>query len=341
MKKHPIAPTQENFETLEKQRFYIQYEVTKFLALAELDMGPTQEGLNNKAVFEAMQSALGEARYFENIETSYDYEGHTFEICIGSLYRLLVDEASMVQVDINYSEGPDRVELVEIFDKANELIALIEASPDFIKYAESIQDHSFNKYLENLGLSISDLKQANKIVDVGAGDRLFAGYCISKGVNINTWSIEPGDSPEIGRFAEVVLNNDQKSLVEDQTIRAYAEDFVMEGDSADLIVANFFPNMWLSDSLSPEMLEMEHDYIQSTVRGTFRNLISILDSGGELRMYPLKPRKSEQGHRYYNQQVLATLDEYKEAGTIDYRFEEVNESDGGEEIIERLILVKR
>lgn len=125
---------------------------------------------------------------------------------------------------------------------------------------EFTDEHVFQWYMEDLGLSPEDLKK--KILDVGAGSAQFAKWAKEHGISDTIYSLESKGEE---------LKERNKSVV------AAAEEMPFADESFDIVVSHAaIPNVYIRS-----------ENIETKVYNSLREMMRVLKQGGEARLSPV------------------------------------------------------
>jgi SAM-dependent methyltransferase len=146
---------------------------------------------------------------------------------------------------------------------------------------EHQESELFHEYLENLGLTESDLKN-KRIVDIGAGMRIFAGHCIRTGINPNVYSVEPNDEvfPEERSIPTSLWTKDVWDAVDRNTARATREALPYEDASFDLALVHG------ALAGGEDHMEGRLEEMKTNIDSAFDEIARIINAGGEARLFP-------------------------------------------------------
>lgn len=197
---------------------------------------------------------------------------------------------------------------------------------------------TFKNYLHNLNLSAEEL-QGKKILDVGAGARLFAAHLLREHITDGVYSLEPVIYERAwNRKIWAKLSPEIQEQVEARTLKTLKEAIPLKDGSMDLVLVNCMP-------ISKHAKNEETDELRQEIESMFGEMVRVLAPGGELRYFALKRGGSpglEPENLLWRGGIMAKLAELKKQG-LDVRIEEVakeNESDGSLKILDRVIVRK-
>lgn len=188
-----------------------------------------------------------------------------------------------------------------------------------------VERRRFLKQLGNLGISEEVLRGANRIVDVGAGDRGFAVHMARIGVSTPVVSIDPHAKSDGDVWNQ--LSFEQEEGIEALTIREHIEDAPLEEGSADLVIAH---NLHFDDNChkrpigNPKMLEgvmCMRESVKKVLEPTFRGMAKLVSDKGQVRIYPFNPKNDAR--------VLDALESLEKNDGYKIKFEEVEPIEGG------------
>lgn len=154
--------------------------------------------------------------------------------------------------------------------------------------AHTIEKQYISSYFTNAGIREIDLKN-KKVVDIGAGARLLAGFATRKKITNDIYSVEPyltNISPEEREVTEVLWDKTTKKIVDSHTIRAFGEQLPFADKSIDLVIVN--ASLPGTDAFGEGKL----DEMVCIINKTFDEYIRILKANGEARIAPFF------GHEY-------------------------------------------
>lgn len=152
---------------------------------------------------------------------------------------------------------------------------------------EEFESNLYHEYLEDLGLREDDLKN-KKILDVGAGNRMFAGHCIRKGINENVYSLEPKVGKvyqETNKYLEAIWSPEVWQKINSRTVKAIREKIPFEDQSFDLV--------FIHSAMPGSEILIGQDEVEAkeNIDKTFAEIIRILKVDGEARLYPFYGKK--------------------------------------------------
>lgn len=191
-----------------------------------------------------------------------------------------------------------------------------------LELAENVEAETVLEYVEHLGIKRKEDLQNKRILDVGAGARFFAGFCLRHGITDNIYNLDFNNvQPDLTRPLEkrddlydyyevpetrtpfylynqaqitrVLWDDTTRRKLNDHTITGNWERIPFKDKSFDLVLL-CYPNLGedevtkLRDSeglVKSERLILE-DKIRTRLDDTFNELIRVLNIGGELRFYP-------------------------------------------------------
>jgi ubiquinone/menaquinone biosynthesis C-methylase UbiE len=214
-----------------------------------------------------------------------------------------------------------------------------------LKKAQKYEINTFKEYLDNLGLTKNDLID-KKILDLGAGLRMFAGYCIKNKINTNIYCVEPHPErsvPEQEEFLKKLWSDELRKKINSKTVKAFCSSLPFNDESFDLVTLHCFVPGMDPFSINPnkaEIIIMEKDINQS-----FDEICRVLKKGGEARMYPFYGKKIEPYALTWKQMIdkkLSQIDKNKFDIINEFiRFERLNNNPNNvEQEFTRLIITK-
>lgn len=201
------------------------------------------------------------------------------------------------------------------------------------EHAESILQGETKRILKNVGLTDENL-QHKRIVDIGAGERLVAAYCMKNELTNEVYSVDPniGKYPHDRKFLE---NNfpDIEKEVRKKSVIGKKENLPFKDDSFDYAVIH---GVFMDHELTPEdFLSEEKAIVKKIVEETVR----ILKEGGETRVWPFY--RENKKYEIWNKILLDVLSELELRGVCETSFESAPAVSRGEEIpCERIIIKK-
>lgn len=154
-------------------------------------------------------------------------------------------------------------------------------------------------YQQRFSLTEDELRE-KKILDVGAGERIFAASCALDNVNENVYSLEP--EAELHSEAIGKLPADVRKKVEQNTFMASAEQTWLEDNSVDISLVGAVP------------VESEEQLLNR-----FRELMRV---SNEVRVHPCY-FSSETDHKMYK----SVLDQLRKEIEIETKVVEKHASD--------------
>lgn len=152
------------------------------------------------------------------------------------------------------------------------------------EYAQRYEKEGFEDYLKSLGLDQQELK-GKKILDLGAGDRSFAAYCLKNGISDQVFSVEPGGESYADHMAKKeIWTEQQKKAIDEKTVKALQNSLPFEKESFDVLLSN--AAMPGRDERFRAGLSMEEDLSRS-----YEEIVRVLAKGGEARLGPFFEEK--------------------------------------------------
>jgi ubiquinone/menaquinone biosynthesis C-methylase UbiE len=214
-----------------------------------------------------------------------------------------------------------------------------------LEQAQKYELSTFKEYLDNLGLTKNDLI-GKKILDIGAGLRMFAGYCIKNKINTNIYCVEPHPErsvPEQEKFLKKLWSNELRKKIDSKTVNAFSSSLPFDDESFDLVTLHCFVPGMDPFSINPnkaEIMIMEED-----INRSFNEICRVLCKGGVARMYPFYGEKIEPYALAWKQMIdekLLQIDKNKfEIKNEFIRFERLNNNPNSvEQEFTRLIITK-
>jgi SAM-dependent methyltransferase len=198
------------------------------------------------------------------------------------------------------------------------------------EYAEQEEKSTYENYLQKLGLSKQSLKN-KKILDIGAGNRMFASYCMKHGVSAEVYSVEGRSEDYIDKKIEEEIWPDEiRNEVEKITVRTLAQKMPFEDNSFEIIVCN--SAMPGRDKEHFGELTMEQDLDKS-----YEEIVRVLKPGGEARLEPLEP---DEDNEIYGHWAKATKRKLEDLGKRDDIVVEIEKIEDPKYDLYRVIIKK-
>ncbi len=175
---------------------------------------------------------------------------------------------------------------------------------------------AFHNYLDDLGLAEADIK-GKKVLDAGAGARTFASYCIKNGVNNEIYSLEPrvGESyPEEEKELAIILDEETKQQIDSKTVKAVAEQMPFQDQSMDLVLIR---------AAMPGFDSGMGEEMRFSIQRVFDEIVRVLTSGGEARLYPIYLNEYEKFRRPLVEEIEKKLAELRKNKNLEITIQEV------------------
>jgi len=184
----------------------------------------------------------------------------------------------------------------------------------------------FKRYSDDLGFKEDNIR-GKSVLDIGAGSRKFAGYCIRTGLNENVHSIEPNPLGDLSRsdrkaYLNTKLTPTERAKLDINTTKAEFPNVDLEDGSFDLIV-------------SRENIPSDED-----INPSFDKIYDLLKVNGEARMHPIFLDSNNPEWQSHERDIRKKLDSMKNEGKIKYSFEEIGISNSSNEMISRVVIKK-
>lgn len=198
------------------------------------------------------------------------------------------------------------------------------------EYAELEENSMYENYLQKLGLTEQFLKN-KKILDIGAGNRMFASFCMKHGVSSEVYSLEGNAEDYIDKkIKEVIWPDEVEKEIEKRTTRALSQNLPFEDNAFELIVCN--SAMPGRDKEHFGNLTMEQDLNRS-----YDEIVRVLKPRGEAR---LEPFESNEDDEFYGDWVKATKRKIEELREKEGLVVEVEKIEDTEDDLYRVIIRK-
>lgn len=267
-------------EQFERERLAaIQAEVAQLLPLFG-EGGLLEGAFEGDDLVQEIESAAAEGKFFAS-EGEY-----------GCFYDFFLELQDEVGREISTAEFGDRAEdLVLLKEQQDRLLrvgALLEAGPEYKKYAEEYEHVHALEFLRNLDLQEEEIRAPKWVVDVGAGSRFVAGYMIRHGINPDMRALEPRLELAPGDEARLraLWTDEVRAKVDAQTARASMHEPVYEEGSIDLFLLHFvfpgFDGNWI-----PEAKGDREQKQKELARRDVAALLRALSPEGEIRLATL------------------------------------------------------
>lgn len=156
-------------------------------------------------------------------------------------------------------------------------------------------------YLNHLGLSEDDLREG-VILDVGAGNRHFAGHCLRSDISSEVFSIDPyiRQNKEEQNYLNHILRPGQRGLLDLHTVKGTADSIPFPDETFDKVVVN-------AGGAYTDQKGIEHS------TGEYGEICRVLKVGGEFRTnaYPTYVREPNEDDSADSFQVSNWKDKIK------------------------------
>lgn len=199
-----------------------------------------------------------------------------------------------------------------------------------------ISHEMFVHYLDNLGLTEAEIRD-KKIVDIGAGERLFAAYCVDQGINEDVYSVEPNMQHETYQEVDERIPSQIREKLDDRTVCAFVEQLPFADQSFNLVLMNNFPFYETEEDISGSV---DHTSIEKT----FGEVTRILKDGGEARITPYYGKRFDPGRASWLQKSEAFLQKLIMSGDYEIEKQDISSEENGAgemEDIQRLIIRRK
>jgi len=196
----------------------------------------------------------------------------------------------------------------------------IEANrTELIKEGEKRETALYNEYLEDLGLTEEDLKD-KKIVDIGAGTRMFAGHCLRCEINSEVYSVEPNVGevyPDEEGYVKAAWSPEIKKQVDLKTVKAIREKLPFESNSFDLALVHCaLPG-------TKEHGDKKYNEMRESIEMGFNEIGRILKRGGEARIYPFYGQEYNEWRKPWKEAIDAKLEEMRKLNKYQIKIEKI------------------
>ncbi|MDO8581363.1 MAG: class I SAM-dependent methyltransferase [bacterium] len=301
-----------------------------FYPKEEVGISSSDDAEDTQALFDIYSELLHDKNYFERVPCTVDMPGgETMQDSEDSLYELLMEMIAGYKILLSDLEReaentrivPKLPVIRKRFDRIQEIARRLEEDPRFHKVAEEVEQKKYEEYLSHLGITEKELKSANRVLDVGAGDRLFASHCLRKKIHSEVYSIEPYlEDIESEGYRRVLWTPEIQKQIDGRTIQGISEELPLKDGTFDLILMHYFP--------------------KKTVEMSYDELIRVLRPDGEMRLYPFI--SSLRGKDNAKKTTLKHLRALEKSGrckvTVEpLKKEEADGHDGWERVIVRKI----
>ncbi|GEM_PF-1759046 len=198
-----------------------------------------------------------------------------------------------------------------------------QSDPEFMRrIAEDMETKGYEEYLNDLGLTEGMLKN-KRIVDIGAGTRMFAGHCVRMDITNDVFSVEPNNGttyPNEERAMGSLWSKEEREKIDGHTIRGTRESLPFQNETMDLmLVHGAMPGTEASFEQETEKMQMEIDH-------TFAEIIRVLKSGGEARLFPFYTKEYHPYRTPWKEAIDQALDRLSKNSRCSIRIEPVHET---------------
>lgn len=239
-----------------------------------------QSGGDERGAKEAMKSierAVQKGMYFENI----DGNGSIYDNLRALLHDILPEEVEEMK-----KEDPENAaKLVKDQKRTAKILPFLEGLPEFKAYAKEVEEEHYNEYCKDLGLSEADLV-GKRILDVGAGARLFASHVIGKGIAPETFSLDLYmEEDEYAGITKALWSKELRREVEGRSLRADMVEMPFKDDVFDLLIFHgALPTAHVFHELPRDMKRALRERNEFLLMKTIQEVMRILKTGGEARI---------------------------------------------------------
>jgi NAD-dependent SIR2 family protein deacetylase/SAM-dependent methyltransferase len=253
----------------------------------------------------------------------------------------------------DYFRSPEvknlRDEFFEVFDKARASIEnreedklvddsfSIDDPKRWIKLVESESANVVRQYFNNLGLTKEMIAKKAQVLDIGAGMRDFAAFCIKEKINDTIVSLEPNLDDNLGvgitEAVKIHWGEDVYNKIQNNTIRGVVEHLPFKDGSFEMIVDHAaMPGFNYSIN--------EVEQMKKGIHVGFDEIIRVLRPGGEARLFPLAD-KSDERWSEWRLAVDEKLAEMTSIGKCSVFIESVIDSESGQLMQEKRLILKK
>jgi len=266
-------------------------------------------------------------KLLQQLKNNMSIENPTNIISENTNSRIFTEESA----DNHQTEEQESVEEENLIDESYPP----EDPKHWIRLVESESDSAVKQYFNNLELTNKMLSEKENVLDIGAGMRDFAGFCIREKINDNIISLEPALNkyPETG-ISEAIQMHWGKEVynhMQSKTVAGNMEQMPFKNNSFDLIVDNAaMPGFNYSLNEIEQMIE--------GVEKAFDEIIRVLKPGGEARLFPLSEESLNEKWRPVIDKKIAEMMSSEKCSVF---IESVLDLDTGEMMNEKRLVLKK
>lgn len=177
----------------------------------------------------------------------------------------------------------------------------------------------YGQYLRHLGLKESDIRDRT-ILDIGAGTRVFAGYCYKNGINLEVYSIDPYLKDESYlRYNGHIWDEETRRHVDAHSVVGSYENIPFQDKSFDLILVH---------AATPGYHESDDPGVGSSIARALKEMCRVMNQGGEIKIYPYFESPTESEHQWV-EPVNQEVETLRSAGEYDITIERLSRREYG------------
>lgn len=182
------------------------------------------------------------------------------------------------------------------------------------KEAEREEKNVHKEYLHGLGLSERDLR-GKRVLDIGAGARLFASRCHKKNIDADIYSLDIDVDDDWDRqIHEHVWSDEVRRNIDSRTVQADYRQLPFRTESFDLVVAHC--------SVPGGVKDLE--YYESGLENTLAEMCRVIKPGGEVRIYPIIGKRHGPDDQMFKESLERILKNIEELNGYDVTCEKVD-----------------